>query len=608
MKSLRIVYRYVAKYPKLIFVYFSFNILSNIFSVISLGMLSPFLLLIFEKKNTLGELQEPSGFFESLNPINTLKSYLVNVVSTPDGEIKALGLICILILTFIILKNIFLYLSLYFLTPIRNRIINDMRTSMYDKVLKLPVGYFNDQRKGDIMSRLTNDLTDVEVSIVSLLSTLFKEPVTILIFVSYMVILSPQLTLFILLFLPISGLVIGRIGRSLKRTSKIAQEKQGEILSTIEETLGGMRVIKGFNAESRQFRKFEDQNDEILQIKNRVNRRRDSASPVSEVMGIAIVVVVLWYGGQLVLQGTFLAPNDFLTYILIFSQVIQPLKTLSAAGYNVRKGAASVERIENLLQEDVRVSESPQAVPLREFSHAIEFKNVSFSYGDKKILDNISLKIEKGKTVAIVGSSGSGKSTLVDLIPRFHDASQGELLIDGVNIKDYTLKSLRDQLGIVTQEPILFNDTIANNIRLGAQEASQEDIQRAARVANAHQFIVQKPQGYDTNIGERGNKLSGGEKQRVTIARAVLKNPPILILDEATSSLDTESEKLVQDAINNLMSNRTSIVIAHRLSTIRNADEIIVLQNGRIVERGNHADLLLLEGIYHKLVNMQEVK
>lgn len=608
MKSLRIVYRYVAKYPKLILVYFSFNVLSNIFSVISLGMLSPFLLLIFEKKNTLGELKEPSGFFESLNPINTLKTYLVHIVQTPNGEIKALGVICILILSFIVLKNIFLYLSLYFLTPIRNRIINDMRTNMYQKVLQLPVGYFNDQRKGDIMSRLTNDLTDVEVSIVSLLATLFKEPVTILIFVAYMVILSPQLTLFILLFLPISGLIIGRIGRSLKRTSTLAQEKQGEILSTIEETLSGMRVIKGFNAEGRQFQKFDEQNDDILRIKNRVNRRRDSASPVSEVLGILIVVVVLWYGGRLVLQGTFLAPNDFLTYILIFSQVIQPLKTLSAAGYNVRKGAASVERIESLLQEDVRVKEADHPVELQNFSDSIEFKNVSFSYGDKKILDNISLKIEKGKTVAIVGSSGSGKSTLVDLIPRFHDTVDGELLIDGINIKDYSLKSLRNQLGIVTQEPILFNDTIANNIKLGAANASNAEVEKAARVANAHQFVIQKDEGYDTNIGERGNKLSGGEKQRVTIARAVLKNPPILILDEATSSLDTESEKLVQDAINNLMTNRTSIVIAHRLSTIRNADEIIVLQNGRIVERGNHADLLLLEGIYHRLVSMQEVR
>lgn len=607
MKSLRTVYRYVARYPKLIFVYFSFNILSNLFSVISLGMLSPFLLLIFEKKNTLGDIQEGAGL-ETLNPINNLKLYLFEIVQQPDGDFKALGLICVLILSFIILKNFFLYLSLYVLTPIRNIIVNDMRTSMYKKVLNLPVGYFNNQRKGDIMSRLTNDLSDVESSIVSLLATVFKEPVTIFIFFAYMIILSPQLTLFLLLFLPISGLIIGRIGRSLKRNSTEAQEKQGVILSTIEETVGGIRVIKGFNAESEQFKKFNIQNDEILTIKNKVNRRRDLASPVSEVLGIATVVGVLWYGGRLVLRDEFLEPNDFLTYILIFSQVIQPLKTLSSASYNIRKGAASVDRIEELISEDIGIKEIENPVVLKEFKDSIEFKNVSFSYRNKTILQNINLKIEKGKTIALVGSSGAGKSTLVDLIPRFHDAVGGEILIDGIDIKNYSLHSLRSQLGIVTQEPILFNDTIANNISLGMENPSEKLIENAARVANAQNFILQKAEGFETNIGERGNKLSGGEKQRLTIARAVLKNPPILILDEATSSLDTESEKLVQDAINNLMSNRTSIVIAHRLSTIRNADEIIVMQKGMIVERGNHNSLMELGGFYKKLVTMQEVR
>jgi subfamily B ATP-binding cassette protein MsbA len=608
MKSLRTVYRYVAKYPRLIFVYFSFNILSNLFSVISLGMLSPFLMLIFEKKNTLGEVQQANNFLESLNPINNLKNYLFEIVQKPDGDFKALGLICVLILTFIILKNLFLYLSLYVLTPIRNSIVNDMRTSMYKKVLNLPVGYFNDQRKGDIMSRLTNDLSDVESSIVSLLSTVFKEPVTIFIFFAYLIILSPQLTLFLLLFLPVSGLIIGRIGRSLKRQSTEAQEKQGVILSTIEETVGGIRIIKGFNAEDEQFKKFNKQNDEILSIKNKVNRRRDLASPVSEVLGIATVVGVLWYGGRLVLRDAFLEPNDFLTYILIFSQVIQPLKTLSAASYNIRKGAASVDRIEELISEDIGIKQIENPIILNEFKDCIELRNVSFAYRNKTILENINLKIEKGKTIALVGSSGAGKSTLVDLIPRFHDAISGEILIDGINIKNYTLKSLRSQLGIVTQEPILFNDTIANNISLGMETPSQDLIINAAKVANAESFILQKQDKYQTNIGERGNKLSGGERQRITIARAVLKNPPVLILDEATSSLDTESEKLVQDAINNLMSNRTSIVIAHRLSTIRNADEIIVMQKGKIVERGDHNTLLELGGFYKKLVTMQEVR
>ena len=608
MKSLRTVYRYVAKYPRSIFVYFLFNILSNLFSVISLGMLSPFLMLIFDKKNSPGQVHEAKNFLESLNPVNNLKNYLFEIVQKPDGDFKALGLICVLILTFIILKNLFLYLSLYVLTPIRNSIVNDMRTKMYKKVLNLPVGYFNDQRKGDIMSRLTNDLSDVESSIVSLLATVFKEPVTIFIFFAYMIILSPQLTLFLILFLPVSGLIIGRIGRSLKRESKDAQEKQGVILSTIEETVGGIRVIKGFNAEGEQFKKFNKQNEEILTIKNKVNRRRELASPVSEVLGIMTVVGVLWYGGRLVLRNEFLEPNDFLTYILIFSQVIQPLKTLSNASYNIRKGAASVDRIEELINEDIGIKEIENPVILREFTDCIELKNVSFAYRSKIILENINLKIEKGKTIALVGSSGAGKSTLVDLIPRFHDAVSGEILIDGINIKNYSLKSLRSQLGIVTQEPILFNDTIANNISLGMENPSEVLIVNAARVANAENFILQKQGQYQTNIGERGNKLSGGEKQRITIARAVLKNPPILILDEATSSLDTESEKLVQDAINNLMSNRTSIVIAHRLSTIRNADEIIVMKKGKIVERGDHYSLLELGGFYKRLVSMQEVR
>ena len=606
MKSLRSIFKYVSKYPTLITAYFTFNILSTIFSVVSLGLLSPFLLLIFKKEDTLQQVSGATGL-AALNPINQFKTWLYQLITSGHSD-KALALICFLLLGTILLKNLFLYLSSYFLTPIRNYIVNDMRTHMFRKILALPIGYFNEQRKGDIMSRLTNDLVDVEYSTVNVLETVFREPITVLFFFVYMVILSPELTLFLVIFLPVSGFIIGRIGRSLKRESTLVQEKLGTILSTIDETIGGIRIIKGFNAEKKQFKKFTDQNAELFTIKNRANRRRDLASPVSEIMGIAAIVCVLWYGGRLVLKNQFMDPGDFLAYIFIFSQVIQPLKALSTAGYNIRKGAASIDRIEHLIKEDVSIKEKENPLPLPQFYDSIEFKNVGFAYDDKVVLHNINLLVKKGKTAALVGSSGAGKSTLADLVPRFHDVTQGMITIDNIDIREYSLEAIRNKMGIVTQEPILFNDTIANNIALGMDNPSEEQIINAAKIANAHNFIILKEDGYQTNIGDRGSKLSGGERQRITIARAVLKNPPILILDEATSSLDTESERLVQDAINNLMQDRTSIVIAHRLSTIRHADEIIVLQHGKIVERGTHTELMNLKGFYRKLVDMQEFR
>jgi subfamily B ATP-binding cassette protein MsbA len=433
---------------------------------------------------------------------------------------------------------------------------------------------------------------------------------TIIGYLAYMIYLSPWLSLFLLILLPVTGFLIGRISRTLKKQSKDASIRLGESLSVLDETLGGIRVIKGFGAESLLRRKFMQLNDSLFHIRNKMNARRDLASPLTETLGIVILTIILYYGGMLIFRthGQGFSGGDLMTYIAVFGLLINPAKNLSTSMFNIQRGAAAMERVEDLLKAEVKIQDDPNARKLDVFRERIEFRGVSFSYEDAGILANVNLVIGKGKTVALVGSSGAGKSTLADLVPRFHDVTSGELLIDGVNIKDYSLKTVREQMSIVTQEPILFNDTIAANIALGKPDATQEEIEQAAKIANAHNFIVQKEEGYQTNIGDRGSKLSGGERQRLTIARALLKNPPILILDEATSSLDTESERLVQDAINKMMEHRTSIVIAHRLSTIRHADEIIVLQKGQIVERGTHDELIARGGFYKKLVEMQEVK
>lgn len=609
MKSLQTIFKYVKNYPALVFAYFGFNILSAIFGVVSLGMVSPFLMVIFKKEDTFKDVDaQGSGVMSTLD---YLKEKLYVLMQEPGGSAKALLILCSVIFVAIILKNVFAYFSMYFLNPIRNRILNDMRQKMYQKILQLPVGYFSEQRKGDVMSKLSNDLADVEGSTISVMESIFREPIVVILSMIYLVVLSPQLTMFLLLFLPIAGFILGRIGRSLKKQNIQVLQQFGSIFSTIEETLGGIRIIKAFNAEKKIEKKFNEENENLFNLKNRANRRRDLASPVSEAMGVTAVLCILYYGGKLVLatNSTFsLNAGDFIAYIAIFSQLIQPLKALSNASYNIQKGSASIERIESLINEKVEIREPENPRVLKEFMSEIELRNISFGYEDQMILKNINLTIKKGQTIALVGSSGAGKSTLADLIPRFIDATEGEVLIDGVNIKEYSLHSVRSQMGIVTQEAILFNDSIANNIALGVEEADINAIQQAAKIANAHSFIEKKEDGYETNVGDRGMKLSGGERQRLTIARAVLKNPPILILDEATSSLDTESERLVQDAINHLMSNRTSIVIAHRLSTIRHADEIIVLKKGEIVERGTHESLIVQDGFYKKLVDMQEVK
>ncbi len=603
-KFIRII-SYIRDYKANMGLYSVFITLSIIFSLFSLSMLIPFMDLIFNKVAIDGAIKATVS--DSGNIKDLVYGFLQAKIAQ-YGKEYALGWICFGIITAVLLKNIFLYLSYYFLAPIRNAVTRKYSKLLYDKILKLPIGYFTEQRKGDILSRSSNDIADLENSVVGALEGIIKEPLNIIGILIVLFIISVKLTLFVFILLPLAGFVVGRIGRTLKRHTNAAQVKWGEIMSQMEETLTGLRIIKAFNAEKRIKKSFYGLVDEIFFIKNKIQYRRDLASPVSESLGVIILCGVLWFGGKLVLSGEILSGSSFIGYVALFSQIINPAKALSQAVYNIKRGTATLDRLNEILEAPVTVEEIANPVELVGFNESIEFKDVQFLYQDASILNKINLIIQKGKTVALVGSSGAGKSTLADLVPRFHDVSAGDLLIDGKNIKDYSLNSLRQQISIVTQEPILFNDTIAANIALGKPDATEAEIMEAAKIANAYEFIMRKENGFDTMIGDRGSKLSGGERQRLTIARAVLKNPPILILDEATSALDTESEKLVQDAINNMMQNRTSIVIAHRLSTIRHADEIVVLQKGNIVERGNHDELLAQDGYYRKLIEMQEVK
>lgn len=606
MKRFSRIFFYLRNQKGKIGLYLIFNLLSIIFSLVSIAMLAPFLEILFSDRPPI--TVKPHFVFSSDGVMNQL-GYWLSYLKVNYGPGKTLLAVCLLILISILFKNLFLYLSYRMLIPLRNRIMTNFREDLYDKILVLPVSYFTDQRKGDMMSRMSNDMNEIEWCIIGALEGLIKDPLNIIIVLATLIFLSPLLSLAMLVLLPLAGFILGRVSKSLKRQSGDAQEQQGLLLSILDETLGGLRVVKAFNAEKLMRDRFIGTNTRLNKLRIQMAFKRDLASPMSEFLGVMIFCCILVIGGYMVFthKGG-LTSAAFITYLGVFYNIIQPAKSLSQAFYNMRRGAAAIERVEEVLQAPLAVKEAESPKHLKGFEKKIEFKNVTFKYDDVTILDNIDLTVEKGKTVALVGSSGAGKSTLADLVPRFHDVSTGELLIDGVNIKEYSLLSLRDQMGIVTQEPILFNDTIAANISLGNPVANIDEIEQAARVANAHNFIMKKEENYQTNIGDRGSKLSGGERQRLTIARAVLKNPPILILDEATSSLDTESERLVQDAINNMMANRTSIVIAHRLSTIRHADEIIVLQKGKIVERGTHDTLISLNGFYKKLVDMQEVK
>lgn len=609
MKRFERILFYLRSQKKNIVLYVVFNLLSIVFSLISLVMLAPFLGLLFAKEKLITSKPTLSFTTDGADAILAHLKYYLSMLIQEKGEVYALGAICIIIIVSIFFKNAFTYLSFRVLAPMRNYVMTKLRSDLYAKILQLPIGFFTEQKKGDIISRMSNDANEVEWSVMSTLEGLIRDPLNILIILGVLVYISPVLSVFLLVLLPLTGFLIGRISRSLKKQSTASAEELGTLMSILDETLGGLRVIKAFNAEKILRNRFFSTNNNLNHIRNKMNFRKDLASPMSEFMGVMVLSCILWFGGRLVLNNEAgLEATGFINYIVIFTQIINPAKSLSTAFYNAQRGSAAIQRIEEILQAPITVTDLPNAKTLTQFEHSIEFKNVGFSYNDTPILKNINLTIQKGKTIALVGSSGAGKSSLADLVPRFHDVSSGEILIDGINIKEYTLHSIRSMMGIVTQEPILFNDTIAGNIALGIDNVNDQDIEHAAKVANALNFIHKKEEGFNTNIGDRGGKLSGGERQRVTIARAVLKNPPILILDEATSSLDTESERLVQDAINNMMQNRTSIVIAHRLSTIRHADEIIVLQKGEIAERGTHDDLLAQGGIYRKLVDMQEVK
>lgn len=600
MKQFLRIFQYIQIPAGKLWLYLLCTILATVLSLFSLGLLSPFMELMFKP--------EPNKTNIDSNAIGDIKIYLEQIINT-HGKQYALAAICWLIVAATLLKNIFLYLSFRISAPVRNKILSGFRINLYDKILRLPMSYFTEQKKGDLMSRMVGDIGEIYASVIMVLEGLIKDPLTIIGYLAFLIYLSPKLSLLMLVLLPVTGLLIGRLSKRLKKDSGDFSVVSGQNLSHVEETLGGIKVIKAFTAEETMLQKFVKGNNRLFSILNKMAYRRDMASPLTEVLGVAVLCTILYLGGSFVLKGDAqLSGGDLITYIAVFAMIINPAKNLSTTIFSIQKGLAAIDRIEEVLHAPLKIEEKPDAKNINSFDDSIEFKQVSFAYEDKETLSNISFTVKKGQTVALVGSSGAGKSTLVDLVPRFHDCTDGEILLDGTNIKDYQIQPLRRLMSFVTQEPVLFNDTIAANIALGNPTASQEAIEAAAKIANAHNFITQKEQGYQTNIGDRGMKLSGGERQRLTIARALLQNPPILILDEATSSLDTESERLVQDAINNLMKDRTSLVIAHRLSTIRNADDIIVLQKGQIIERGTHESLLALNGFYKRLVDMQEIK
>jgi len=582
-----------------------FNILSSLFGLFSLTMVIPFLGILF---NIYPRVYEPIPFDFTFKSIEHNFNFFLTKQSQLYGEIYSLFVISIIVVIASFLKNLSVFIANYFMAPIRNGVLRDLRNKLYKKILELPLSFFTKEKKGDLISRMTNDVMEIEWSIMSSIEFLIRDPITILIYVITLFYMNYKLTFFAILLIPISSFLIGRIGRKLRSQSLSGQRKIASIVSALEETLNGIKIIKAFNAEKKMIERFTSMNEHYTKLMNKIFRRRYLASPLSEFLGTVVLVVLMYFGGYIVINKmTNMSPQQFIAYLIIFSQVINPAKALSQAYYNIQRGAASYERIKKILNLDIEIYEDKNAIEKHTFENEIEFKNVSFKYENDFILKNVSFKIKKGETVGLVGPSGAGKTTIADLLVRFYDPTEGEILIDGINIKKIKLESLRNLISIVTQEPILFNETFYKNITFFKNDISFNMVVESAKIANAYDFIMDYPNNFYTNIGEKGGKLSGGQKQRITIARAILKNPPILILDEATSSLDSESEKLVQEAVEKVMKNRTTLIIAHRLSTVMNADKIFVIDKGQIVESGTHSELISKNGIYKKMFELQNL-
>ncbi|MFA8299594.1 MAG: ABC transporter ATP-binding protein [Hyphomicrobiales bacterium] len=582
-----------------------FNILIAIFSVFSFASLIPFLDLLFNQTEII--TQRPEWAFNKDAIFDNMNYYLGGIIQR-EGKLSALAIICVFISISFLLRNISRYFALFFMAKVRVGALRDMRKGIYDKLLVLPISFYKNRKKGDVLARFSTEVQEIEYSIMNYLEMLFRDPITIIINFSLLLFISAKLTVFVVIILPVTGYVIGKVGKTLRKESTKGQQEYAGILSLVEETVSGLKIIKAFNAIGFLQGIFDQKNGEFSKRLLKIYRRKDLSSPLSEFLSSIIIIVILWFGGQLVLDGdSNIKASDFITYIVVFSQVIPPAKTFSQGYYAIQKGIASAERIFEVLDSDEVIHEKDNAKGISEFKKEIRYDNVSFKYAEDIVLDNVSVSIDKGKVIALVGPSGGGKSTMVDILPRFYDVIDGNIKIDGIDTRDLKIEDLRSLFGIVTQEPILFNDTVFNNIAFGCPDVSEEDVIEAAKIANAHEFIEKMDEGYQSNIGDRGGKLSGGQRQRLSIARAILKNPPILILDEATSSLDTESEKLVQKAITRVMEDRTSIVIAHRLSTIQHADEILVIEKGKIVEKGSHLSLIEKNGVYKKLHDIQSL-